>query len=140
MRADPIGLAGMDPNIYGYVLSNPVNLIDPWGLFIHRPGSKFILGTIVRPFVNKIVSDPAAQRIITSGISGAITGVGAGIIVGALAGGATTGPLAGIGAIPGAIIGGISGFSTGLSTGLLYATIFEMTGIPGRLEKDDPCQ
>jgi len=32
LRADPIGLAGMDPNLYGYVLNDPVNLIDPFGL------------------------------------------------------------------------------------------------------------
>ncbi len=33
MRPDPIGLAGMDPNIYGYVLNNPINAIDPLGLW-----------------------------------------------------------------------------------------------------------
>jgi RHS repeat-associated protein len=32
LRPDPIGLAGMDPNLYGYVLNNPVNAIDPLGL------------------------------------------------------------------------------------------------------------
>ena len=32
LRADPIGLAGMDPNLYGCVSNNPVNLADPWGL------------------------------------------------------------------------------------------------------------
>jgi len=29
---DPIGFAGGDSNLYGYVLNDPVNLVDPWGL------------------------------------------------------------------------------------------------------------
>ena len=29
---DPIGFAGGDSNLYGYVLGDPVNLVDPWGL------------------------------------------------------------------------------------------------------------
>jgi RHS repeat-associated protein len=29
---DPIGFAGGDTDLYGYVLNDPVNLIDPWGL------------------------------------------------------------------------------------------------------------
>jgi RHS repeat-associated protein len=30
---DPIGLDGGDANFYGYVGNNPVNWVDPWGLF-----------------------------------------------------------------------------------------------------------
>ncbi len=29
---DPIGFAGVDVDLYGYVLNNPINWIDPWGL------------------------------------------------------------------------------------------------------------
>lgn len=29
---DPIGFAGGDTNLFGYVLNDPVNWIDPWGL------------------------------------------------------------------------------------------------------------
>jgi len=31
---DPIGFAGGDSNLYGYVLGDPVNLVDPFGLWI----------------------------------------------------------------------------------------------------------
>ncbi|MGK2878198.1 MAG: RHS repeat-associated core domain-containing protein [Solirubrobacterales bacterium] len=31
--SDPIGFAGGDSNLYGYVLGDPVNLVDPSGLF-----------------------------------------------------------------------------------------------------------
>ena len=30
---DPIGFKGGDSNLYGYVLNDPVNLVDPWGLW-----------------------------------------------------------------------------------------------------------
>ena len=33
LTPDPIGLVGMDPNIYGYVLNNPINYVDPQGLY-----------------------------------------------------------------------------------------------------------
>jgi RHS repeat-associated protein len=32
LRPDPIGLSGTDPNLYGYVLNNPLNSMDPLGL------------------------------------------------------------------------------------------------------------
>ena len=35
---DPIGFAGGDTDLYGYVLSDPVNKIDPVGLFDPIPG------------------------------------------------------------------------------------------------------
>lgn len=38
MSRDPVLFAGGDSNLYGYVLNDPVNLIDPSGL---RPGDQF---------------------------------------------------------------------------------------------------
>jgi RHS repeat-associated protein len=40
---DPIGFAGGDTDVYGYVQSNPVNFVDPWGLFQSHP---FLRATI----------------------------------------------------------------------------------------------
>ena len=36
---DPIGFAGGDTNLYGYVLNDPVNWVDPWGLERWAPNS-----------------------------------------------------------------------------------------------------
>ena len=33
MQEDPIGFEGGDSNLYGYVGNNPVNWVDPWGLW-----------------------------------------------------------------------------------------------------------
>jgi len=33
---DPIGFGGGDSNLYGYVLGNPVGLVDPMGLFFYN--------------------------------------------------------------------------------------------------------
>jgi len=33
---DPIGFGGGDANLYGYVLADPVNGVDPWGLEIRQ--------------------------------------------------------------------------------------------------------
>lgn len=38
IQKDPIGFAGGDVNLYGYVQNNPTNLTDPFGL---NPGDKF---------------------------------------------------------------------------------------------------
>ncbi len=34
---DPLGFAGGDTNLYGYVLQDPINLDDPSGLFLWPP-------------------------------------------------------------------------------------------------------
>ncbi len=39
LRVDPLGLDGGDVNFYGYSKNNPVNVVDPYGLwaFLHEP-------------------------------------------------------------------------------------------------------
>lgn len=39
---DPIGFAGGDANLYGYVLADPINLTDPSGLFFEGLGEGII--------------------------------------------------------------------------------------------------
>jgi RHS repeat-associated protein len=44
---DPIGFAGGDSNLYGYVLSDPVNHVDTWGLWEWPAWLKNLLPTAV---------------------------------------------------------------------------------------------
>jgi RHS repeat-associated protein len=51
---DPIGFAGGDINLYGYVLDDPVNLVDPFGLQMIgvRPGPGGGVPMIINPGTN----------------------------------------------------------------------------------------
>ena len=56
---DPIRFAGGDTNLYGYVLNDPINGIDPSGLIVNDPGNiipAWIKGT---PLYNQLNSSPA---------------------------------------------------------------------------------
>ncbi|WP_167527627.1 NHL domain-containing protein [Desulfosarcina alkanivorans] len=62
---DPIGFAGGDTDLYGYVQSNPVNWIDPWGLerwhapdgshTVGRPGTPVPPGGTISSFIENNV-------------------------------------------------------------------------------------
>ena len=43
LSKDPLLFGGGDSNLYGYVLQDPVNLVDPWGLSANKLG---LWGTI----------------------------------------------------------------------------------------------
>jgi len=73
---DPIGFLGGDTNLYGYVLQDPVNLVDPFGLFCLSAG---IRDTVIGG--------------ISGAIGGAVTGAISGGVVGAIIGGAVGGVL-----------------------------------------------
>ena len=67
---DPIIYAGGDTDLYGYVLNDPINFIDPYGLIVEAD-----------PF-NPVPNIPTFN--LTKGQKGALlkTGLGAGLIIG----------------------------------------------------------
>jgi RHS repeat-associated protein len=71
---DPIGFAGGDTDLYGYVLNDPVNLVDPYGL---KDWGKIIGGGAIMVF-----------SLVEAGVGGAIMGVG----ILEIAGGGAAGP------------------------------------------------
>jgi RHS repeat-associated protein len=134
---DPIFFAGGDTDLYGYVLSDPVNWVDPDGL--------------IHPVI-AVVAVRAAKGFVEGAIAGAITGgivataeggdKAAGIVGGFIAGGisgAFTGAIFGEGSIAGAIAGAFIGE-------ILGAKILDKPGgnvirkpIPPRPQKSSPC-
>lgn len=74
LTPDPIGLLGMDPNLYGYVLNNPINLIDPEGLFNPIKGASAIGNVFLSAFA---ASSGSVKYGIAAGLLPAsATGVG----------------------------------------------------------------
>ena len=80
---DPIDFGGGDSNLYGYVLGNPVNLIDPTGEF-------GIFGAIIGAGfeaynqINRGKFDPL--KLLVAGAMGAVGGAGSGLISSTLLG------------------------------------------------------
>jgi RHS repeat-associated protein len=86
---DPIRFSGGDTNLYGYVLNDPVNLIDPNGNFAIPPGLSKIFSPLFQPsgtgeFAGKIVGGIVGA--IAGGTINPVTAVVLGI-VGATVGG-----------------------------------------------------
>jgi len=100
---DPIFFAGGDTDLYGYCLNNPVNLIDPWGLYLTAgqkitvsfiSGAGATAGTFLGggPLTSGLVAGAAGaiatalmegstwQDVVQSGASGLLSGLtGSGI-------------------------------------------------------------
>ena len=46
---DPIGFNGGSTNLYGYVLNDPVNFVDPWGLLRRNPDGSLVAVNVGSP-------------------------------------------------------------------------------------------
>ena len=96
---DPIGFAGGDTNLYGYVLGDPVNMIDPTGQI-------GIVGGLVGGAIGGVASGISAAlsggNVWTAAASGALTGAVFGFTGGIGSGALTVGRAAINGAASGA--------------------------------------
>ena len=84
---DPIGFDGGDTNLYGYVLGDPVNLVDPEGLII--PVIPILIGAVVGAGTSWIQqgiqngwSNVDPVQVLLGAATGAFGGTGAGIFAG----------------------------------------------------------
>ncbi len=59
---DPIGFAGGDSNLYGYVFSDPVNYIDPTGEIVPAIIGAIHIARIAAPFVARMLASNAARQ------------------------------------------------------------------------------
>ncbi len=90
---DPIDFSGGDSNLYGYVLQDPVNLVDPEGL---NPliGVAIVAGGIIGG-VTAAITTPSGGNYLGNITAGVILGAGGGIAIA-------------LGTIPGLIAGALA--------------------------------
>ncbi len=85
---DPIGFAGGDGNLYGYVLGDSVNFVDEKGLWIPQligailGGSYEVYGQIIKNGWNNLDWGRIAVASVTSAMGGFAKGVGSAVFLG----------------------------------------------------------
>ncbi|GJQ59641.1 MAG: hypothetical protein SCALA701_24420 [Candidatus Scalindua sp.] len=112
---DPIDFVGGDVNLYGYVINNPVNLIDPEGLVVDN-----VIGQTAKSLSEKLINNktnvsPGVRRVFGAGIGAGVTsGIGGFIVLGP----------------PGAF----AGFVIGSAGGMLTQIALEVVGFGQPIE------
>lgn len=109
---DPLGFGGGDTNLYGYVLNDPVNLVDSDGLFI--------------PTVIGAVIGGASGYLTTHTVQGTLIGIGSGALASTSMGGSLFG-----GAVIGAGTNILNQLGTGASFYRLDFTSALVSGLAG---------
>lgn len=84
---DPIGFDGGDSNLYGYVLQDPINFVDPSGLLVPAVtiGAGALAGGIVGGLTGGVceaINGGDWRDIRDAILFGAVTGAAAGAIAG----------------------------------------------------------
>ena len=75
LTKDPILFAGRDTNLYGYVLNDPINFIDPSGLLFEKLFAKYL--TPEQQVVAGSVAAAIGAQLVRVGLIGGITPAGA---------------------------------------------------------------
>ncbi|MDE2150598.1 MAG: RHS repeat-associated core domain-containing protein [Gammaproteobacteria bacterium] len=133
---DPILFAGGDANLYGYVLNDPINVVDPSGtiLPIAAIGVGAFVGAVAQGATTALMGG-SFREVLSAAAGGALTG--ATVTAGVLLGGATIG--AGLviegGSFFGTVGGIIGGF--GFDLGLNASTVGDL--ISGRARAAKTC-
>jgi len=111
---DPIRFAGGDTNFYGYVLGDPVNIVDPFGLFSLKDALKNPKVTAVVSLGASKLAEYAANKMEPGKARGTIYLVSAGL--------ATTSALEAIKVAAASYVLAVTTVETGVSTPVAVLT------------------